>query len=917
ILNPIPAGFNAGDWVIIESAYVHYWNARTEVQLRNHTIVPYVPTTVEPDDGIRVDILAFNDFHGRVDPPSRTFVGGEPGAARWAAYAEWLRQENPNPDNVLIFGAGDDFHGGAASNLSIIQGTNVARVFENMGVSHIALGNHEFSFGQERTYTLGQDYDFYLMSACFFYAEGQPNAGQRPAFAKPYDVIEFEDGVVLGVFGLSNPNMRGLVSGGLPNFDIRMPGPGQPQAYSDAIHEIIERLREYYEVDAVVGLTHIGGNHATMNYLADYFDVDALIGGHSHGRINRVRNGVPIIESGQHGNSFGRLSFYFCEDGELDEVTGWLTPVNAARDFGRAAADQDEGVVVTRTTAGFASEAENLAAFESVRWRFEEVEAIVDYWEAIASQILDVEAGPIGVYFDDRTGRDTWITRLLVDYVNRATDQNDWVAVTNTGGWRNTGLWPRDADDGATMRDFQVTMPFNNIILLFEMYGRDLIRLVNRDRPGMMGSYNTGVHRVGNTWYITATNQPITQDGIYNVIGSNFVWNARGANGGDGFPWPGNNFGNEMGMTFINYPRALLWDGTEVVFDNEFTRSSADWESMGLVNLRYSLFAETQWRSENTNWSVGLDVSATASGSAVITSPFAPGDRTATRVASPSWATVQATASGNAEFLGWFHAGAPANAEPVSTALIHSFVIREDKQLEARFYGDAIAVVDRTELKAALDAAALLDAANYTAESWAVLASAVAAGYEVYNNVNATQQAINSAATAIIEAIASLEPEALPPVEFTGSNPNNLLAQLQTRDAVLNTRGNLGIFANHGSFTIPAGRTLTVETALNIHRGAELIVEGTLIIAAGGRLNNQGVGSKITIAYGGELIVYGWVENVSGSTFTSAGEIIINDTARVNIRAGVFFCIEEYGIVTVHSPGILNINRDAIRITEE
>ena len=158
----------------------------------------------------------------------------------------------------------------------------------------------------------------------------------------------------------------------------------------------------------------------------------------------------------------------------------------------------------------------------------------------------------------------------------------------------------------------------------------------------------------------------------------------------------------------------------------------------------------------------------------------------------------------------------------------------------------------------------------------------------------------------------TIEGEILPPVEFTGTNPNHLLTQLQTRDAVLNTRGNLGIFAQHGSFIIPAGSTLTVETALNIHRGAHLIVEGTLVISANGRLNNQGVGSNITIAPGGELIVNGRVENVTGSTFINTGEITINDTGRLDIRAGTFFCLE-YGTVE----GTPNINRDAIRLSSQ
>ncbi|MCL2426945.1 MAG: glycoside hydrolase family 16 protein [Oscillospiraceae bacterium] len=163
------------------------------------------------------------------------------------------------------------------------------------------------------------------------------------------------------------------------------------------------------------------------------------------------------------------------------------------------------------------------------------------------------------------------------------------------------------------------------------------------------------------------------------------------------------------------------------------------------------------------------------------------------------------------------------------------------------------------------------------------------------------------------------QPPPPPVVEFTGTNPARLNEQLQTNNVILSTRSNLGVFANHDPLVVPTGRILTVETALNIHRGGELIVEGTLVISASGRLNNQGgnqdVFSSITIAPGGKLIVEGWVESVSGSRFTSAGNIIIKDTGRINIRGNVRFCLERCGTVTVNDSGIFNINRDAIKLT--
>jgi len=150
---------------------------------------------------------------------------------------------------------------------------------------------------------------------------------------------------------------------------------------------------------------------------------------------------------------------------------------------------------------------------------------------------------------------------------------------------------------------------------------------------------------------------------------------------------------------------------------------------------------------------------------------------------------------------------------------------------------------------------------------------------------------------------------AQPTVEFNGTSPNALQRLLEDYNAVLSTRGNLGIFANHSPFVIPAGRTLTVTTTLNISGNAELIVEGTLIVAEGGRINNQGsAGGTIRVATEGNLVNNGWVENVTNSTFENNGTITNN--GRFEVRAGVTFY--DQGTVT-GTP--LNINRYATVIS--
>ena len=145
------------------------------------------------------------------------------------------------------------------------------------------------------------------------------------------------------------------------------------------------------------------------------------------------------------------------------------------------------------------------------------------------------------------------------------------------------------------------------------------------------------------------------------------------------------------------------------------------------------------------------------------------------------------------------------------------------------------------------------------------------------------------------------------PTEFSGSNPNVLRALLEEGDVILTTPGNLGIFTHHSPFVIPAGRTLIVSSTLNVQGNAELVVEGTLLVQAGGRVNNQGgAGGTINIVPGGTLLNNGYVENVTNSTVINNGVIINND--RFEIRRDTTF----YNLGRVEGSVLLNIHRDAI-----
>jgi len=155
------------------------------------------------------------------------------------------------------------------------------------------------------------------------------------------------------------------------------------------------------------------------------------------------------------------------------------------------------------------------------------------------------------------------------------------------------------------------------------------------------------------------------------------------------------------------------------------------------------------------------------------------------------------------------------------------------------------------------------------------------------------------------------------PAGFTGTSPNQLLPLLAQGDVTVATPGSGGYgIAGGVTLVVPAGRTLYVETILNVRRDATLIIEGTVVVLEGGRLNSDGHLSAgtgtIIIAEGGKLVNYGYVEIAQRSELTNNGTITNNGTAgnlgRFEVRTGVIFTrglVDGTRALTIHREAII------------
>jgi len=208
-----------------------------------------------------------------------------------------------------------------------------------------------------------------------------------------------------------------------------------------------------------------------------------------------------------------------------------------------------------------------------------------------------------------------------------------------------------------------------------------------------------------------------------------------------------------------------------------------------------------------------------------------------------------------------------------------------------------------------------LQASRYTDESWADLQEAISVLSGELAIAWNTQAKLDTAAAALEKALEALELR--PPTVVSVTAPALLNAALAEGDVNLTTPGSggFGISATN-SITVPAGSTLYVSTILNVRRDATLIIEGTVVVLEGGRINNDGGsagGGTIVIAEGGSLVNYGRIESVSNSSIFNYGTITNNggetgDPGRFEIRENTTFINNG----TVDGTRPLNINRNAI-----
>src|SRR6266851_710630 len=247
---------------------------------------------------LRLTIVGTNDFHGHVLPYRAALRDGTAvemgGSDIFAGYLANIRAENPG--GVILLDGGDVMHGTMASNVT--EGAVVIDVYNYLGYTATAIGNHEFDYGPVGPVSVAepgmdpfgalkariQQANFPFLAVNIYDAA----TGERPSWLGNDGTLVIEVIAVMHAGGkcASYDNPR----------DISSCSPKQ---------ELFEMLEEIPP--------------GTL---------DAIVAGHTHQVVGHFIKGVPAIETHGVGGSFSTIDLWL--DPKQHSVIADRTQIRAA-----------------------------------------------------------------------------------------------------------------------------------------------------------------------------------------------------------------------------------------------------------------------------------------------------------------------------------------------------------------------------------------------------------------------------------------------------------------------------------------------------------------------------------------------------------------------------------------------------------
>jgi len=401
----------------------------------------------------------------------------------------------------VIVDGGDEFQGTPASNLAF--GRTVVTLFDSIGVTAAALGNHEFDYGQDTLRARIQQASYPILSANL-----RDTLGNIPSWIRQDVIVErgpFKVGII-GVSTIETPKTTRAINVS----DLRFIDP------APVVSARAKALRAQ-GANVIVVTGHAGGFcNAQGKCDGEIFDmvnrltepVDVVVSGHSHSYLNTRLRGVPIVQARSSGAAI-----------DVVDIAVGDTSERQAGDIAGSRVLYSNVIEVVADSIKPDPQAARIAA-------------------AALDAVAPLMARPVGTILADmkRDGAQYALGNLVADAMREATKSD--IAVMNNGGIR-ANLLAGDADFG---RVYEV-QPFGNTLYTLRVRGSDLrsylARVVAANAPrahvsGVQLRYDRARPADDRLIDVRVGGKPIDLQRIYTVTLNDFM-----LTGGDGLGFAG------------------------------------------------------------------------------------------------------------------------------------------------------------------------------------------------------------------------------------------------------------------------------------------------------------------------------------------------------------------------------------------
>ena len=511
-------------------------------------------TAERPPEIVNVQLLAINDFHGNLEPPSgsngrigQTLAGG---AEFMAAHLAALKATNPN---TVIVSAGDNI--GATPLISgLFHDEPAVESLNAAGVQISAVGNHELDEGwwelrrmatggchptdgcQDGTPYDGARFEFLAANITLDPRKVAPTVlkasgwkgprGRKPGPLFPRSTVQKFGSVKVGFIGLTLEGAPQII---MPSALTGLAF--HPEAAAANAEAAALRRKG---VRTIVVLIHEGGVPADNdpNGCRDLTGPIVPI-------VEAMSGDIDVVVSGHTHRS------YVCT------IAGKL--VTSAESYSRLVTDID--LQIDRKTGRVVSKrARNVTATRDVPAQADQTR-LIEHYRPFSAKVGGRQVGAVASDIDraDNPAGETALGQIVADAMLEASrdpaNGGALVALVNSGGVRADLTRPADAEPGVatpiTFADVSAVLPFGNLTVVMTMTGDALVRLLEEQFDATTGrwtmlqvsegfsyAFDTARpqgHRIDRA-SVTISGRSVLPSDRIRVASVDFIWN-----GGDRF----------------------------------------------------------------------------------------------------------------------------------------------------------------------------------------------------------------------------------------------------------------------------------------------------------------------------------------------------------------------------------------------